>query len=133
MATRGSHTASHWNADLLLTHLAHLAVLHLLESVVLVDLKILHLSLQLFVLGRKLLLLRDHAHVDILLVGSGDLLLLCLQHLNLLSELELLHHQRRHFGRAATVGNVQATAGRALGTGLVLLIHWIGVRECTGT
>jgi hypothetical protein len=26
-----------------------------------------------------------------LLVGSGDLLLLCLQHLNLLSELELLH------------------------------------------
>jgi hypothetical protein len=46
---------------------------------------------------------------------------------------EVRTHQRRHFGRAATVGNVQATAGRALGTGLVLLIHWIGVRECTGT
>jgi hypothetical protein len=76
---------------LLLAHLAHLAMLHLLESVVLVDLKVLHLSLQLFVLGRKLLLLRDHAHVDILLVSSGDLLLLCLQHLDLLSELELLH------------------------------------------
>ena len=74
MATRGSHTASHWNTKLLLTHLAHLAMLHLLESVVLVDLKILHLSLQLFVLGRKLLL--------------------CLQHLNLLSELELLHCER---------------------------------------
>jgi hypothetical protein len=38
--------------------------------------------------------LRDHAHVDILLVSSGDLLLLCLQHLNLLSELELLHCER---------------------------------------
>lgn len=91
MATRGSHTAGHRNAELLLAHLAHLAMLHLLEGVVLVDLKVLHLSLQLFVLGRKLLLLRDHAHVDVLLVGSGDLLLLCLQHLNLLSELKLLH------------------------------------------
>jgi hypothetical protein len=35
--------------------------------------------------------LRDHAHVNILLVGCGDLLLLCLQHLNLLSEGKLLH------------------------------------------
>ena len=94
MAGRGSHTASHRNTELLLTHLAHLAMLHLLEGVVLVDLEILHLSLQLFVLGRKLLLLRDHAHVDILLVSSSDLLLLCLQHLNLLSELELLHCER---------------------------------------
>lgn len=94
MATRGSHTAGHWNANLLLTHLTHLAMLHLLEGIVLVDLKVLHLSLQLFVLGRKLLLLRDHAHVDILLMSSGDLLLLCLQHLNLLSELELLHCEK---------------------------------------
>ena len=69
-------------------------MLHLLEGIVLVDLKVLHLSLQLFVLGRKLLLLRDHAHVDILLMSSGDLLLLCLQHLNLLSELELLHCEK---------------------------------------
>lgn len=47
--------------------------------------------MQLLVLSRELLLLRDHAHVDILLVGSGDLLLLLLQHFNLLGESKLLH------------------------------------------
>jgi hypothetical protein len=83
--------AGHGNAKLLLSDLAHLALLHLESIVVLVDLKILHLTLQLLILCRKLLLLRDHAHVDILLVGCGDLLLLCLQHLDLLSERELLH------------------------------------------
>ena len=92
MSTRHAHTASHGNTKLLLTNLAHLSLLHLLEGiVVLVDLKILHLALQLLILRGKLLLLRDHTHVDILLVGSGDLLLLCLQHLDLLSERELLH------------------------------------------
>ena len=83
--------AGHGYAKLLLTDLAHLALLHLESIVVLVDLKILHLALKLLILGGKLLLLRDHAHVDILLVGCGDLLLLCLQHLDLLSERELLH------------------------------------------
>jgi hypothetical protein len=47
--------------------------------------------LELLRLSGKLLLLGNHAHVDILLVGCGDLLLLCLQHLDLLSERELLH------------------------------------------
>jgi hypothetical protein len=93
MAARQAHAASHaGNTKLLLTDLAHLSLLHLLESiVVLVDLKILHLALQLLILRGKLLLLGNHAHVDILLVGCGDLLLLCLQHLNLLSERKLLH------------------------------------------
>jgi len=83
--------ASHRNAKLLLTDLAHLALLHLECTVVLVDLEILHLALELLILSGKLLLLGNHAHVDILLVGCGDLLLLCLQHLDLLSERELLH------------------------------------------
>jgi len=38
-----------------------------------------------------LLLRRHHAHVDILLVLSGDLLLLLLQQLDLLGEGKLLH------------------------------------------
>ena len=83
--------AGHGDAKLLLTDLAHLTLLHLESIVVLVDLEILHLALKLLILGGKLLLLGDHAHVDILLVGCGDLLLLCLQHLDLLSERELLH------------------------------------------
>jgi hypothetical protein len=92
VATGDAHTAGHGNTKLLLlTDLAHLTLLHLLEGVVLVDLQVLHLALQLLILGRKLLLLRDHAHVDILLVSCGDLLLLCLQHLDLLSERKLLH------------------------------------------
>jgi hypothetical protein len=93
VAARDAHTAGHGNTKLLLlTDLAHLTLLHLLEGIaVLVDLQVLHLALQLLILCRKLLLLRDHAHVNILLVGCGDLLLLCLQHLNLLSERKLLH------------------------------------------
>lgn len=97
MATRSAHAAGHRNTELLLllrlSDLSHLALLQLLESVVVLlgDLEVLHLTLKLLILGGKLLLLRDHAHVDILLVGCGNLLLLCLQHFNLLSELELLH------------------------------------------
>lgn len=92
MAAGDAQASSHGNTKLLLTDLAHLALLHLLEGiVVLADLKVLHLALQLLVLCRKLLLLWDHAHVNILLVSCGDLLLLCLQHLDLLSERKLLH------------------------------------------
>lgn len=98
MATWGAQASSHGHTKLLLTDLAHLALLQLLEGVVvLVDLKILHLALQLLVLSRKLLLLWDHAHVNVLLVSCSDLLLLCLQHLNLLSECKLLHC---HYGSA---------------------------------
>ena len=38
-----------------------------------------------------MLLLWYHAHVDILLVRGGDLLLLLLQHLDLLCKSKLLH------------------------------------------
>jgi len=53
---------------------------------------VLHLALHLLVWGGQLLLLRYHAHVDILLVRGGDLLLLRLEHLNLLCESKLLHY-----------------------------------------
>jgi hypothetical protein len=95
VAAGKAYTASHGNTKLLLADLSHLALRHLLEGiVVLVHLKVLHLTLQLLILCRKLLLLRDHTHVDILLVSCGNLLLLCLQHLNLLSERKLLHCER---------------------------------------
>jgi hypothetical protein len=42
------------------------------------DAEVLHLSLELLVLSRQLLLLRNHAHANILLVGGSDLLLLLL-------------------------------------------------------
>jgi hypothetical protein len=48
------------------------------------DAEVLHLCLELLVLSRQLLLLRDHAHANILLVRSGDLLLLLLKSFNLL-------------------------------------------------
>lgn len=41
--------------------------------------------------GWQLLLLWDHAHVDVLLVGSGNLLLLLLQELDLLLQSQLFH------------------------------------------
>ena len=69
--------------------------LHLLLELILVgvgrDIEILHLALQLLKLVGQLLLLWNHAHVDILLVRSSDLLLLLLEHLNLLGESKLLH------------------------------------------
>lgn len=55
------------------------------------NVEILHLTLQLLVLLREGLLLGYHAHVDILLVGSSDLLLLLLEHFDLLSESKLFH------------------------------------------
>lgn len=59
--------------------------------------EILHLTLQLLKLIGQLLLLRDHAHVDVLLVRRSNLLLLLLQHLDLLGQRQLFHHQRCHF------------------------------------
>ena len=84
------HPTCHRNAKVLLAHWLLLK----LEVGVRRDIEILHLTLQLLKLVGQLLLLRDHAHVDILLVGGGDLLLLRLQHLNLLCERELLHCER---------------------------------------
>lgn len=106
MAAGDTHTSGHGNTKLLrLSNLAHLALLHLLESVVvLVDLKVLHLALQLLVLRGKLLLLWDHTHVYILLVSCGDLLLLCLQHLNLLSERKLLHWEEVSAWEVTSIG-----------------------------
>lgn len=74
-------TAGHGDAKVLLSHLT---LLWKLEGTGLGDIEVLHLALQLLELIRQLLLLGDHAHVDILLVRGGDLLLLLLQHLDLL-------------------------------------------------
>lgn len=83
MSSRCCHPPRHRYTKLLLTHL----LLWELECIgVRGDLEVLHLALQLLELIGQLLLLRNHAHVDVLLVGRGDLLLLLLQHLNLLSE-----------------------------------------------
>jgi len=51
-----------------------------------------HLALHLEV--AELLLRLDHAHVNILLVRCGNLLLLLLEDLDLLCDGELFHHQR---------------------------------------
>jgi hypothetical protein len=48
------------------------------------DAEVLHLGLELLVLSWQLLLLGNHAHANILLVGRGDLLLLLLKSFNLL-------------------------------------------------
>ena len=50
-----------------------------------------YLSLHGKLASRQLLLRLDHAHVDILLVGSSNLLLLCLQYFDLLRDSELFH------------------------------------------
>ena len=81
--TGGLAHASHGDIEVLLAHL----LLRELERLWIGrNVEILHLTLQLLKLVWQLLLLRYHAHVDILLVGGGDLLLLLLQHLYLLGE-----------------------------------------------
>lgn len=67
--------ARHGNTKMLLSHLC---LLWKLEAARLGDIEILHLALQ------------------ILLVRCRNLLLLLLQHLNLLGKSQLLHHQGRH-------------------------------------
>jgi hypothetical protein len=117
-----------------------------LECVVVRDLT-LHLSKGLV---GELLLGLDHAQVDILLMGCGNLLLLLLKEFNLLGESELLHcatvskkvmtderdggarrrmgrqrtHQRGELRRATSVCDVEATTARAGRAILSVLIHW---------
>ena len=81
--TSGLAHACHGDIEVLLTHLLlrELKRLWIGRNV-----EVLHLTLQLLKLVRQLLLLRYHAHVDILLVSCGDLLLLLLQHFYLLGE-----------------------------------------------
>jgi hypothetical protein len=100
-----------------------LLLLHLLCKLVVVYLRrhIGHLS-RLHLEVAKLLLWLDHAHVDILLVGRCNLLLLLLQNLDLLCDGELFHHQRRQLRRAASVRNVQTATCRAHGALLALLL-----------
>lgn len=82
---RRGHATIHWNTKMLLPWWI-LKCVRLWREV-----HDLHLALQLLELGRQLLLLGDHAHVDILLVSGGDLLLLLLEHFDLLGEGELFH------------------------------------------
>lgn len=56
-----------------------------------------------------------HAHIDVLLLGRLNLLLLLLKQLDLLLDRQLFHsrvgkhaHQRRKLGRASSMGNVQS-------------------------
>lgn len=84
------HSARHGNAQMLLSHL--LLLWELVGTRVGRDAQVLHLTLQLLELIRQLLLLRDHAHVDVLLVRRGYLLLLLLKHFNLLGKCQLLHY-----------------------------------------
>lgn len=93
MSGWGSKSTSHRDTQLLLSQLllSHLLLSHLLlrklEGIgVRGDIEILHLALQLLELIGQLLLLWNHAHVDVLLMGRGDLLLLLLEHLNLLCQ-----------------------------------------------
>ena len=51
----------------------------------------LHLRLKLLELGGQLLLLWNHAHVDVLLMSGSNLLLLLLKHFNLLLKSKLFH------------------------------------------
>jgi hypothetical protein len=62
---------------------------HLLRKLEVVRRGIGHLALHLEV--TQLLLLRNHAHVDVLLVRRRNLLLLMLQNLNLLCDVKLFH------------------------------------------
>jgi hypothetical protein len=91
-----THTTSHRYSKLLL--LCHLLLLELELVGVGREVEVLHLALQLLELVGQLLLLWDDAHVDVLLVGGGDLLLLLLKHFDLLGEGELLHCGR-HSGK----------------------------------
>lgn len=88
MSSRLCDTASHGYTEMLL---AHLCLLRELEADGLVDVEVLHLALQLLKLIRQLLLLWNHAHVYILLVRCRYLLLLLLQHFNLLGKSQLFH------------------------------------------
>ena len=111
-----------------------------------------HLALN-WILAREMLLRRDDAHVDILLMRVLDLLLLLLQIFDLTCERELMHcdqvsnraghgtrqmrtHQWREFGGAATVCNVETPAARSDGCVLSLLLHGHGkgwTQEPAGT
>lgn len=85
--TGRSHVPSHWYTHRLLYRLLlELKLVHIWRNV-----HVLHLALKLLVLGGQLLLLWDHAHVNILLMSGCDLLLLLLQHFDLLSKRKLLH------------------------------------------
>lgn len=140
----------HWHAEVLVTA-------HLTWELELIAVWNIHLALgHLEVLH---LTLRQHTHVDILLVCSSQLVLLCLQQLDLLGESELFHcgevhvsdsslmiskymsrgseltHERCQLRRAATMSNVQSASSgthRALAGGLTLLIHDVGgvVQKC---
>lgn len=77
------HGRVHGDAEVLLSLLGELEGIRLLH--------VLHLALHLELLAGKVLLRRDHAHVDILLMRSGNLLLLLLQGLNLLGDSKLFH------------------------------------------
>ena len=88
MCRRRRHATCHRYPKVLL---AHWLLLKLEGARVWRDIEVLHLTLQLLELVGQLLLLWDHAHVDILLVGCGDLLLLRLQHFDLLCEGKLFH------------------------------------------
>lgn len=89
-----------------------------------------------------MLLRLNHAHVDVLLVGCGNLLLLLLQDFYLLGDGQLLHHQRRQLRRATSMSDVQTTTGRTHGPLLALLVHardcvvdmcrWLGVAANVG-
>lgn len=107
-----------------------------------------HLALHLEV--AEMLLRLDHAHVDILLVCCGDLLLLLLKDLDLLCNGKLLHcasyvsrrfpgirrvlrtHEGSQLRRTPTVRNVQTTACRAHGTLLTLLLIHREVGDAVG-
>ena len=91
MSRATSDSTRHRDAEVLSAHAAHGLLLKLEGLRVRRDPEVLHLTLELLELRGQLLLLWDHAHVDVLLVGGGDLLLLLLQHLYLLGEGELLH------------------------------------------
>jgi hypothetical protein len=78
----------HLHAEVLIaTHLARELILIAVRRdihLALGHLEVLHLTL------------REHAHVDILLMRSSQLILLCLQEFNLLGKGELLHCRRSH-------------------------------------
>jgi hypothetical protein len=88
-----SHAACHGNLQILWVAQLRLLLLLLSEMLeggeaVRADAEVLHLvlhlCLELLVLSRQLLLLGNHAHANILLMGSSDLLLLLLKSFNLL-------------------------------------------------
>jgi len=111
---RGVHLHAH-----LLLHLRELEVVCRIgrEGLLILDRRVaLHVAHALHALG-------DHAHVHILLVCGGNLLLLLLEHFDLLLKSKLFHHERGQFGGTATVRNVQLAACRTRNTRRVLLSH----------